>query len=85
MARHRRQYSGVVGGHAPAGFLFGNAKLDGRGRETLGDQFFDGVLHDPAREFRRRVVDAELFALGRLGHRGVSARLFGVAEQRPPP
>ena len=43
---------GVVGGRAPPRFLFGNPKLDGRGREALGDQFFDRVLHDPARQFR---------------------------------
>ncbi len=72
---------GVIGRLAAPRFLFGNPKLDGRGREALGDHFFNRVLHDSARQFRRRVVRAKLLSLGRLRHGGIATCLFGVAEQ----
>jgi len=74
---------GVIGCDTSMRVLIGNSELDGQGREALGNQLFDGVLHDRASQLRRRVVGAELLAFGRLRHRGVLLRLLGVAAEQP--
>ena len=80
MSRQPRQNSSVSG----ASPRFASASLVPRRHGELGeplvDELFDGVFDNPAGELGRRVVDAKLLALDRLGHWGVTLGLFGVAE-----